>query len=426
LGLLLLFLLLGPLLAACGTATSEPTPTATGPRPTVTVPLDLPVAISLYGQFRDDELAVLDEQIARFEAANPDILVQIKEERGSGELYDLTAGKLADEGELAADLVRLDDAWLAAFAAQDWLAPIDEYVDASGLALDAFVPASIEAGTVDGQLYGLPWVVDAGLLYYRTDLANLEGQAESWAEIQNLALEATAGTGPSMGYVWQGLAYEGLTCNTLEQVWAGGGDLLDEQGRVVFDSPETRAALAQMADLITSGASPQEVVTFREGTSLAPFRDGDAALMRNWPYAWERLHREDSEVAGQVGITLLPASCLTGQMLALSARSMVPEQAMRFARFLVDQDQQLEVATELGRPPALKSVYEESAVAEAQPFLLALWPALDQARPRPRVADYPQVSQVVYEEVNRLLAGEQGVDETAANVQRRVEALLGD
>ena len=289
------------------------------------------------------------------------------------------------------------------------------------------MPASIEAGTVDGQLYGLPWVVDAGLLYYRTDLLDLEGQdqAKSWAEIQDLALEATGG-GASMGYVWQGLAYEGLTCNTLEQVWAGGGDLLDEQGRVVFDSPETRAALAQMADLITSGASPQQVAAFREGTSLAPFRDGDAALMRNWPYAWERLHRDDSQVGGQVGITLLPASCLTGQMLALSARSMVPEQAMRFARFLVDQEQQLEVATELGRPPALKSVYEESAVAETQPFLLALRPALDQARPRPRVADYPQVSQVVYEEVNRLLIGEQGVDETAANVQRRVEALLGD
>jgi multiple sugar transport system substrate-binding protein len=425
--LLLLMPLLAPLLAACGSTTPAALPTASGPQPTVTVPLNLPVTISLYGGFRDDELTVLDEQIARFEAANPDILVEIMEERGSGELADLMAGQLAEEGDASIDLLRMDDAWLPGFAAQGWLAPIDDYVKSPGLDLDAFVPGSVQASTFDGQLYALPWIVDAGLLYTRQDLLDQResGPPESWGELQDLALELKGNGDLAQGYVWQGAPYDGLTCNTLEVLWAHGGDVLNEQGQVVFDSPETRAALEQMAGLIASGASPREVVTYREGASLAAFRDGNAALMRNWPYAWERLQRDDSAVAGQVGTALLPASCLTGQLLALSARSMYPEQAMRFMRFLVDHDQQLQVALELGRPSALETIYEDGNLIEARPFLIALRPALDLARPRPRMPAYAQVSEAVYEEVNRLLTGEQGVEETALNAQRRIEAVLG-
>ena len=50
---------------------------------------------------------------------------------------------------------------------------------------------------------------------------------------------------------------------------------------------------------------------------------------------------------------------------------------------------------------------------------------LDQARPRPRSAVYPQISEAIYSEVNRMLAGEQDAGETAARIQERIEAALG-
>jgi multiple sugar transport system substrate-binding protein len=424
---LLLAILLGSLLSACGSATVQPSATVSGPTPTVTVPIDLPVTISLYGGFRDDELAVLDDQIARFEANNPDILVEIMEERGAGDPYDLMGQQLSEDGDATTDLVLMDDAWLAAFVANGWLVPIDGVADSTGVRLDAFFPGSVQAGTVQGQLYALPWIVDAGLLYYRQDL--LDGAAGAlpadWAGIQSLALKARDEKGVAQGYVWQGAAYESLTCNTLEYVWAYGGDVLDGADRVVFDSPETRAALEQMAGLLASGASPDEVAAYREGASLAAFRDGNAALMRNWPFAWERLHRDDSSVGGRVGITSLPASCLTGQYLALSAGSMHPRQALRLLRFLLDYEQQRQVALELGRPVALEAVYGDGGLIDARPFFETLPATLRIARPRPRMAAYLQVSEAIYTEVNGLLSGRQGVEETAANVQRRIEALQG-
>ena len=80
---ILLLALLGGNIAACRPAEVDPTPipsrvgTPSGPAPTVTVPVDLPVTIALTGWFDDQTLALLDQQIAEFEGANPDILVEV-------------------------------------------------------------------------------------------------------------------------------------------------------------------------------------------------------------------------------------------------------------------------------------------------------------------------------------------------------------
>ena len=72
-------------LAGCGSTAIGPTPAPPGPLPTVTVPLDLPVVISIVGSFNDPVLGILDQQIAAFEEANPDIVVEVVETRGDAE-----------------------------------------------------------------------------------------------------------------------------------------------------------------------------------------------------------------------------------------------------------------------------------------------------------------------------------------------------
>jgi multiple sugar transport system substrate-binding protein len=429
LGPLVATFLLVALLAACGTGPTPPaaTPTAAGPAPTVTVPFEMPTIISLLARLGDAELAVLDEQIARFEEANPNILVEVKELRvaDSGR-YEKTKEHLAGQ-QAEVDLVLVDDAWLAEFVAQGWLAPLDQQAAEAGIHDEEFFEGSIAASYVDGQLYALPRLADAGLLYFRQDLLGNDGPSPaSWDGLQQLALEAQAETGLPVGYVWQGAAYETLTCNTLEFVWAYGGQVLDERGRVVFDSPETHSALEMMVDLISSEASPAAVVEMREAQALQAFQDGDAALMRNWPYAWDRLAGEESSLdPNATGASPLPASCLLGQGLTLSAGSRAPEQAFRFMAFLADHEQQLEVAAALGRPPALLSVYDDAGLMAQRPFLGMLRPVLAQARPRPQSPVYQALSAVIYTEVNRMLAGEQSVEETATQVQQQLEALVG-
>lgn len=411
--------------AACGSAVSRTSLPSPGSEPTVTVPFEMPIVVTIAGTFAPDEVSILEEQIAIFEAANPDIVVEINTApRDEADRRERFATQL-DGGDTSRDILLLHTTWLAEFAAAGRLAPIDAYARAKGVALGDFWPASIRAVTVDGQLVALPWVADGGLLYYRRDLLEKHGYdpPTTWADLQRIALEVGAKEGLSYGYVWQGAAYETLTCNALEFVWAYGGDVLDGRGEAVFDSPASRAALQQMVDLISLGASPPEVTTYQETATLAAFEEGHALFMRNWAYAWDRLQAAGSPLAGRVGLAPLPVSCLGGEALALSAHSQHPEQAFRFMAFLVGYEQQVQVAWRGIQPPALETVYLDAGLLADAPAFGALHAALSATRPRPQSPVYPEISAIIYTEVHTMLRGEQSVEATATAIQRRLRAV---
>lgn len=427
--ILLLAACAGLLVAACGPSPSPATPaTPTGPAATVTVPIELPVVVSLAGFFDDQTLDLLYEQIAAFEASNADVRVEVLGvDRDPSRRQEQFAEYLAT-GDPGRDIYLVSPHWLAGYAAPGWLHPLDTYAAAAGVELGAFLPALVEASTVDGRLMALPWSADGGLLYYRRDILESGGYAPpaTWAELQAMALELRGDGGAAHGFVWQGDEYDGLTCNTLEQVWAAGGDVLDADGRAAFDGPAGHAALEQMARYVAEGVSPAEVATYQEAAALADFRSGEAVFMRNWFYAWARLQEPGSPIAGQVGIAPLPASCLAGQSLVLSASSTVPEQAFRFMAFLAAPEQQAQLARDGLLPPALAAPYQDPGLLAQNPLLGELYPALQVTRPRPQVTDYPRFSEAIYSEVHGLLEGSQDPAETARNVQARLEAILAE
>ena len=112
-------------------------------------------------------------------------------------------------------------------------------------------PSMIQTGTVDGELVALPWLIDTGHLYYRTDL--LEKYEldipTTWEELETAARtiqegERAEGNEEFWGYVWQGAIGEGLTCNALEwQASQGGGMIISPEGEIQVNNPEFIAAL---------------------------------------------------------------------------------------------------------------------------------------------------------------------------------------
>jgi ABC-type glycerol-3-phosphate transport system substrate-binding protein len=413
-------------LAACGSGATEAAPTPTGPVPTVTAPFELPITIALAGRFEDPELALLEEQIAAFEAQNPAIMVEvISAPRETALRHERFAAQLS-EGDASIDIYLVNTTWLARLASNGWLIPLEDYARDQNVRLGDFLLNTTQASTFENRLMALPWTADGGLLFYRQDLLDRHGHRPpaSWADLQQVALDVKTEEALPAGFVWQGAPDESLTCNTLEFIWALGGDVLAEGGSAAFDSPENRAALHQMVDMIAQGASPPEVATYREPATLAAFQAGDAVFMRNWFYAWDRLNSDDSSLARLVGVASLPASCLGGRSLALSTFSHHPEQAFRFMAFLTRHEQQLQLALQGVQPPALETAYGDAELLAAKPIFETLHPLLAAARARPPSASYPDLSSAVYTEVHRMLIGDQTVDRTAANIQDRLSAFL--
>src|SRR4029077_7346937 len=133
------------------------------------------------------------------------------------------------------------------------------------------------------RTFAIPWYLDVGVLHYRTDLASRAPR--TYDELVQASLELLRAGAVRNGYVWQARQYEGLVCNVYEAIWGHGGAALD-QGVVVVDTPEARAALGYLRSLLERGVSPRSITSQSEEESRRVFQAGDAAFLRNWPYAY--------------------------------------------------------------------------------------------------------------------------------------------
>lgn len=132
------------------------------------------------------------------------------------------------------------------------------------------------------------------MLYYRTDLLQKYGYQrppQTWTELDQMATriqagERQAGNRDFWGFVFQGKAYEGLTCDALEWIFSmGGGRIIEPDGRITINNPQAIAALNMVRSWV-GRISPPGVTSYAEEEARNAFQSGNAAFMRNWPYAY--------------------------------------------------------------------------------------------------------------------------------------------
>jgi trehalose/maltose transport system substrate-binding protein len=166
-----------------------------------------------------------------------------------------------------------------------------------------FFPRIVENNTVKGKLVAIPFFTDAGLLYYRTDLLEKYGfknPPNTWGELQRMAQTIQEGERKTdkdfYGFLFQGAAYEGLTCNALEWLASSGaGTIVAPDGKVTINNPQSKAALA-MAKGWVGTISPLGVTGYQEEETRNAFQEGHAAFQRNWPYVYALGNAEASGI----------------------------------------------------------------------------------------------------------------------------------
>lgn len=281
--------------------------------------------ITVSGSALSDEGRVLRRQVRRFEARHPGVRVRILETPDAADerrqLYvQWLNARVADP-----DVLQLDVIWVPEFAAAGWLRPLEGDVPA----LDDAFPAMRRAAHWDGRPYAAPWIIDVGMLYWRTDL--LDRPPRTFDELVAMAAAARRAPTVPYGFVWQGARYEGLVTVFLEVLGGFGGALLaGDAPRVVVDGPAGVRALRWMRATIDEwDVSPEAVLTWQEERARLAFQRGEAVFMRNWPYAWRLLSDPaTSRVAGRFAVAPMPAApggrptaTLGGQLLAINARA---------------------------------------------------------------------------------------------------------
>jgi trehalose/maltose transport system substrate-binding protein len=301
--------------------------------------------------------------------------------------------------------------------------------------------AIVANNTVGGKLVAMPWFTDAGMLFYRKDLLDAAGKQApgTWQELTEIATELqakarAAGNDRMWGFVYQGKAYEGLTCNALEWVdsW-GGGQIVDADGKITISNPKAADAVAWAATTVGT-ISPEGVLNYSEEEARGVFQSGNAIFMRNWPYAWALGQAPDSAVKDKIGVAALPAGgpdgkktgTLGGWQLAVSAYSRHPDIATDLVRYLTSREEQKRRAIEGSYNPTVESLYKDPEVLAAVPFFGSLYEVFVNAVARPsRVtgAKYNQVSSEFYNAVHQVLSKQAQAPDTLAALDKKLDRL---
>ena len=244
---------------------------------------------------------------------------------------------------------------------------------------------------------------------------------QTWDELETAAQtiqdgERAAGNQDFWGYVWQGNAYEGLTCDALEWIKSNDGGTIISPDKVITINNTNAIEIVEQAAGWVGTISPDGVTAFGEEDARAVWQAGNAAFMRNWPYAYSLGNADDSVIKGLFDVSPLPAGAsgsgaatLGGWQLAVSKYSAHPEEAAKLALFMASYDEQKIRAIEGSLNPTIKSLYEDPDVLAATPFFGSLYDVFTSAVARPSTATAPRyadVSALFFNAVHSVLTGE--------------------
>ncbi len=358
---------------------------------------------------------VWDQAVADFERQNPG--VKIVREIGpssSTQFHDLLTQKLKNR-DTKLDVFFMDVIWPGEFASAGWVLPLDRYFAATEQ--KKFLAAPILANHYQGQIFGVPLFIDAGLLYYRKDLLTKYALSapRTWPELVQTAkaILARERDPDLVGFSGQFKQYEGLVCNMMEYILGNGGALWDKSRLLgALDQPSALEAVRFVRDHIIGEISHRGVLTYEEPESLALFTQGHAIFHRNWPYAWKIANDpKTSKVAGKVGMMPLPAftsgksvSTLGGWQLGINRLSTQPELAWRFVDFMTSAEMQKRIASATGRAPTRRALYDDPVLLNTIPQLSSLLKIFEPAVPRPITPVYMPLSNIMQRYFSSALA----------------------
>jgi trehalose/maltose transport system substrate-binding protein len=331
----------------------------------------------------------------------------------------------------AFDVVMMDVVWPGAFA--PYLVNLKQR-----LAKEAKLHAQgiILNNTVGGKLVAMPWFGDFGILYYRTDLLTKYGYNSpptTWAQLGAMARkiqDGERGANPNFyGFVYQGNAYEGLTCDALEWLASSGGGQFIDGGKVTINNPRAAAILNLQRSWVGS-ITPRGVTTYQEDQSLNAFSSGNAAFLRNWPYAYSA--SQTTPIKGKFDVTVLPhtgsnasVGTVGGWQLGVNRYSKNIPAAIELVRYLTSPAVERFDAIYNSNVPTIPAVAALPAVRNVNPWL------------KPKIANvkrvtrpsrylgtrYQQGSQIIYQGINQILNG-QDAKSVLPGIQQRLDRLV--
>jgi multiple sugar transport system substrate-binding protein len=315
-----------------------------------------------FWQFWD--LAVIEPIVAEFEAQNPGIKVEVEQLTWKSGLEKIQA---AVASGTQPDLCELGSTWLPRFSYEGVLEDVTAVYTAER---DSFL--MWDSGLYQGHSYGLPWVQGSRVLFFNRELFRRAGldpdhAPETWDELL-AAAQAISGLGTAIYGFGQNIGERYVLYKKfMAFAWGNGGDVFDQDGKVVVNSPQMVEALEFYMKLAPfSLQEKQEVLDQYFKTGRLGMQVSGAWNVKNY-----KIEAPDLDY----GVALVPrpardrgvhASFAGAEMLVIFKASPRKEAALKLARFLQSYPQAKALSLAAGSvfPAATETMRDSTFTAD--------------------------------------------------------------
>ncbi|MGV8967978.1 MAG: sugar ABC transporter substrate-binding protein [Cellulomonas sp.] len=338
-------------------------------------------------------------------------------------------------GGTGPDVAEVGTTWTAEFAGTGALTDLTDRVAEAGLKED-LVEGLVEAGTLDGKLYGMPWYAGVRSIVYNKALfeaAGITTMPTSWDELL-AAVEALKAADPAtIPFPIAGDSQYGA----MPFIWGADGDIATLEGDTwtsEIDSAKSIEGLKFYTGLaLDHGSSTAAANTWNEAALLQGFIGGNVGMMVSGNWTMGRIAADAPDMAENIGAFPIPArdggvagSFLGGSHLSIFSESPNQDLAWEFVNMMTTGEAAAAWGEEAGFFPGQVSALEASVKSDdplVAPFAQQM---LEAGRSVPVTPLYGQVqgAKIVEAMLQSILTGRLSVEEATAEAAVAMDKIF--
>jgi multiple sugar transport system substrate-binding protein len=319
----------------------------------------------------------------------------------------------AQQGQLPG-ILQVDNPDLQQIAETGALVPLTDF----GVNTDGLYANIVDAGSYEGNVYGVAPGINGMALFYNRDLLEAAGvePPTTWAEVKDAAAKLTKDD--TYGIAFSAPGNEEGTWQFLPWFWGAGADLTK------LDSPEAVQALQFWTDLVADGSASQSVVQWSQGDVNDQFMAGKAAMQQNG--VWNLGALDENGI--NYGIVPLPnvdggaaPGPMGGEVLTIPTTDEATQTAAgKVVNCLLEDDSMQQWAELQNYIPSRESLAQSIAAANPNMKAFVDAAAAERSRPGPPAnlgPKYGQVSQALWTAIQSSLSGGKSAQDALTEAQ---------
>ena len=329
------------------------------------------------------------------------------------------------------DVYQIDQFWVSNYVKNGWLAPLDSMIQEFNIPVENYYPNLMEIGAADGQQYALPLSAIPVIYYYNKPMLDSAGlqPGDTWQDVLDIARQLTERVGVAAGGTW-GIAIRGergnpITWTFLPILWSFGGQILDENMRPVYNSPEAVAAVEFFKEL--NQYSPPGWHSAQEVAAL--MQQGQAAQLTLMSvYAGSMDDPAQSRMVDQIEFAEMPrgpsgerASILGLWTIGIAERSSRKEAAAAFLNYLAQPDVAKKMAFSGTVSPTMPQIYQ---APDAPRYYEVIGKVLNYVHVPPLIPESEEWFLSIGTALQEALSGEKTPQQAMDDSVRQVDTLL--